>query len=112
MRAKGMMPCGADGYFGTRAAALGLIAERIQPAVDCFSRGRDVLSPDRDQVGYPVIGFAATMTFLNWQSTPSVVILRSEPRPTPTQSGRIDVIDGAVPLGRNRYAKEWRQGAL
>jgi endonuclease YncB( thermonuclease family) len=40
-----------------------------------------------------VIGFAATMTFLNWQSRPQqtrVEILR----PSPTQSGQIEVIDG------------------
>ena len=46
-------------------------------------------------VAAAAVGFAATMTFLNWQSTPRaeqtrVVILR----PTPTQSGQIEVIDG------------------
>jgi endonuclease YncB( thermonuclease family) len=47
-------------------------------------------------VAAAVIGFAATMAFLNWQSTPRVVVLRPDPRPnpTPTQSGQIDVIDG------------------
>jgi hypothetical protein len=44
-----------------------------------------------------VIGFAATMAFLNWQSSPQqnrVVVLRPDPGPNPPQSGRIDVIDG------------------
>jgi endonuclease YncB( thermonuclease family) len=55
-------------------------------------------------VAAAVIGFAATMTFLNWQSTPSVVILRPDPRPTLTQSGRIDVIDGdTVRFNREQY---------
>jgi endonuclease YncB( thermonuclease family) len=56
-----------------------------------------------------VIGFAATMIFLNWQSSPQqnrVVVLRPDPRPnpTPTQSGRIEVIDGdTVRFNGERY---------
>ncbi len=45
-------------------------------------------------VAAAVIGFAATMIFLSWQSTPRVVILRPDSRPTPTQSSPIEVIDG------------------
>jgi endonuclease YncB( thermonuclease family) len=45
-------------------------------------------------VAAAVIGFAATMAFLNWQSTPRVVILRPDPKPNPTESGQIEVIDG------------------
>jgi endonuclease YncB( thermonuclease family) len=41
-------------------------------------------------VAVAVIGFAATMAFLNWQSTPRVETIR----PTPSNSSRIDVIDG------------------
>jgi endonuclease YncB( thermonuclease family) len=43
-----------------------------------------------------VLAFAATTIYLNWRSTPHVVILRPDPRPnpTPTQSGQIEAIDG------------------
>ena len=57
-------------------------------------------------VAATVIGFGATMTFLNWQSTPRVVVLRPDPGPNPTftQSGRIDVIDGdTVRFNGERY---------
>ena len=46
-------------------------------------------------VAAAVIGFAVTMTFLNWQSRPGVEQTRVEIlRPTPAQSGQIEVIDG------------------
>ena len=46
-------------------------------------------------VAAAVIGFAVTMTFLNWQSRPGAEQTRVEIlRPTPTQSGQIEVIDG------------------
>jgi endonuclease YncB( thermonuclease family) len=54
-----------------------------------------------------VLAFAATMAFLNWQSSPQpnrVVVLRPDPRPTPTQSGQIEVIDGdTVGFNGERY---------
>jgi endonuclease YncB( thermonuclease family) len=50
-------------------------------------------------VAAAVIGFAATMIFLSWQSWPQqnrVVVLQPDPRPnsTPPQLDRIEVIDG------------------
>ena len=46
-------------------------------------------------VAAAVIGFAATMTFLNWQSGPGAEQTRVKIlRPSPTQSAQIEVIDG------------------
>jgi endonuclease YncB( thermonuclease family) len=46
-------------------------------------------------VAAAVIGFAVTMTFLNWQSRLGAEQTRVEIlRPTPAQSGQIEVIDG------------------
>jgi endonuclease YncB( thermonuclease family) len=58
-------------------------------------------------VAAAVIGFAATMIILNWESTPQpnrVVVLRPDPGRTPTQSGQIEVIDGdTVRFNGERY---------
>lgn len=46
-------------------------------------------------VAAAVIGFAATMTFLNWQSGPGAEQTRVKIlRPSPPQSAQIEVIDG------------------